>query len=31
VEIPGVGHAAHLQDPDAVIDVLVRWLGDIKY
>jgi 2-succinyl-6-hydroxy-2,4-cyclohexadiene-1-carboxylate synthase len=31
VEIPGVGHAAHLQDPEAVLDVLVRWLADIKY
>jgi 2-succinyl-6-hydroxy-2,4-cyclohexadiene-1-carboxylate synthase len=31
VEIPGVGHAAHLQDAEAVIEVLVAWLADIKY
>ena len=31
VEIPRVGHAAHLQDAEAVIDVLVAWLGDVKY
>ena len=31
VEIPGVGHAAHLQDAEAVIDVLVAWLADLKY
>ena len=31
VEIPGAGHAAHLQDAEAVIDVLVAWLADLKY
>lgn len=31
VEIPGVGHAAHLQDPETVMSVLVAWLSDIKY
>jgi 2-succinyl-6-hydroxy-2,4-cyclohexadiene-1-carboxylate synthase len=29
--IPGVGHAAHLQAPDAVTGVLERWLRDVPW
>ncbi|HEX2785391.1 MAG TPA: alpha/beta fold hydrolase [Ilumatobacteraceae bacterium] len=29
--IPGAGHAAHLQNPGLVCDLLQRWLGDIKW
>jgi 2-succinyl-6-hydroxy-2,4-cyclohexadiene-1-carboxylate synthase len=31
VEIPGAGHAAHLQEPQLVIDALAAWLHAIKY
>jgi 2-succinyl-6-hydroxy-2,4-cyclohexadiene-1-carboxylate synthase len=31
IEIPGAGHAAHLQQPQAVVDALAAWLGRIKY
>jgi 2-succinyl-6-hydroxy-2,4-cyclohexadiene-1-carboxylate synthase len=31
VEIPAVGHAAHQQDPEAVMEALVAWLRDLKY
>jgi 2-succinyl-6-hydroxy-2,4-cyclohexadiene-1-carboxylate synthase len=30
-EIPGAGHAAHLQQPQLVVDELVGWLRKIKY
>lgn len=29
--IPGAGHAAHLQDPNAMCDLLQRWLLEIKW
>ena len=31
VEIPGAGHAAHLQQSDEVIGALTSWLLEIKY
>ncbi|MEY2415101.1 MAG: hypothetical protein QOH53_435, partial [Ilumatobacteraceae bacterium] len=31
VEIPGAGHAAHLQESQLVVDALADWLLDIKY
>jgi 2-succinyl-6-hydroxy-2,4-cyclohexadiene-1-carboxylate synthase len=31
VEIPGAGHAAHLQQPQLVMQAVVDWLDDIKY
>jgi 2-succinyl-6-hydroxy-2,4-cyclohexadiene-1-carboxylate synthase len=31
VEVPGVGHAAHLQDPEHVMGLLTTWLDEIKY
>jgi len=31
VEIPGAGHAAHLQQPQLVVDALTDWLVDISY
>jgi 2-succinyl-6-hydroxy-2,4-cyclohexadiene-1-carboxylate synthase len=31
VEIPGAGHAAHLQQPDLVVSALNTWLQKIKY
>ena len=31
VEIPGAGHAAHLQQGDEVIGALTAWLSEIKY
>ncbi len=31
VEIPGSGHAAHLQQPELVTRVLVDWLAELKY
>ena len=31
IEIPGAGHAAHLQRAQLVVDALTDWLLDIKY
>jgi 2-succinyl-6-hydroxy-2,4-cyclohexadiene-1-carboxylate synthase len=31
VEVPGAGHAAHLQSPEQVTEILQRWLADISY
>jgi 2-succinyl-6-hydroxy-2,4-cyclohexadiene-1-carboxylate synthase len=31
VEIPGVGHAAHLQQPELVVDALLAWLRELSY
>jgi 2-succinyl-6-hydroxy-2,4-cyclohexadiene-1-carboxylate synthase len=31
LEVPGAGHAAHLQDPEHVIARLTAWLDEIKY
>jgi 2-succinyl-6-hydroxy-2,4-cyclohexadiene-1-carboxylate synthase len=31
IEIPGAGHAAHLQQSQLVVDSLADWLLDIKY
>jgi 2-succinyl-6-hydroxy-2,4-cyclohexadiene-1-carboxylate synthase len=31
IEIPGAGHAAHLQQPQPVVDALAAWLRRIKY
>jgi pimeloyl-ACP methyl ester carboxylesterase len=31
IEIPGAGHAAHLQRSQLVVDALTDWLLDIKY
>ena len=31
VEVPGAGHAAHLQQGDEVIGTLTAWLREIKY
>jgi len=31
VEIPDAGHAAHLQQPQLVMNALVDWLDEIKY
>ncbi len=30
-QIAGAGHAAHLQDPDQITDLLRRWLHDIEW
>ncbi|MGZ4701382.1 MAG: alpha/beta fold hydrolase, partial [Ilumatobacteraceae bacterium] len=30
-EITGAGHAAHLQDPDQLTDLLRSWLHDIDW
>ena len=31
IEIPGAGHAAHLQAPQLVVEVLADWLLEINY
>lgn len=31
IEIPGAGHAAHLQKPQMVVDALADWLLDLNY
>ncbi|HEX3089561.1 MAG TPA: alpha/beta fold hydrolase [Ilumatobacteraceae bacterium] len=31
LEIPGAGHAAHLQEPERVVEALTGWLREIKY
>lgn len=31
IEIPGAGHAAHLQDPQLVVEALTDWLLELKY
>ena len=31
VEVPGAGHAAHLQLPQHVIEALSAWLAEIRY
>jgi 2-succinyl-6-hydroxy-2,4-cyclohexadiene-1-carboxylate synthase len=31
VEVPGAGHAAHLQSPQQVIEALTDWLAEISY